>query len=156
MFVHQVDERFLGARDRLGQHDAGVVARQGDDAVQKVFYADLLVRRQEHRRSRGGAMPAAPCLRVHRDHLVQLELALVDKVERHVRGHHLGHRRGRNAAVGVAREQHRARGQVFEIRNRRGSGEGRRRGLDGECEGGGEEREGGGAGHGEVRVSRRD
>ena len=41
--VHLLGEGLLGAGDALGEHDRRVVARQGDDALQEVFDADLLV-----------------------------------------------------------------------------------------------------------------
>ena len=85
------DERLLGPGDALGQHDRGVIARQGDDPVEQIFDADLFIGRQEHRRSRCGAVPFRPCLRLYRAHFRQRQLALVDQLERQLGFHHLGH-----------------------------------------------------------------
>ena len=51
--------------------------------------------------------------------LVSGSWPLVDQLERHLGGHHLGHRRRRHALVGVLGQQHRPRRQVDQISDRR-------------------------------------
>ena len=137
--VHLAGEGLLGPGDAFGEHHRRVIARQSDDAVQQIFDADLLVRRQEHGRAGGGAMPFLPGLGPHRAHLAERELAAVDQLEGDFGGHHLGHRRRRHARVGVLVVEHRARRQVDQIGDlrrrielRRGGGRGA-----GEQDGGG-------------------
>ena len=54
--VHLIGEGLLGSGDAFGKHDRGIVARQGDDALQQILDADLLIR------ARNMVDPAAgPC-----------------------------------------------------------------------------------------------
>ena len=55
--VHDIGESLFGAGDALGQHDRRIIARQGDDAVQQILDADLLVRAT----GTWSIRPAGPC-----------------------------------------------------------------------------------------------
>ena len=132
--VHARGESFLGPRDALGQHDACVVPRQRDDSLQQIIDADVFARGQEHRRAGGGAVPFAPGFGANLNHLVELQLTALQHVERDIDGHHLRHRRGRHAPVGILRIQHRLRRQVDEVGNRCGCFERRRGRDDGRCD----------------------
>jgi hypothetical protein len=127
--VHQARERLFGARNTFRKHDAGVVSGKGDDALQQIVDADLFIGGQEHRGARGGAVPALPRLRPNRELLVELELALLDQVERDIGGHHLCHRSRRHPPVGILGIEDRARRQVLQIGNGSRRFE-RRRGSD--------------------------
>ena len=139
--VHQRDERGLVAGDALGEGDRGIVPRGGDDAVQQVADAHLLARRQEHGRAGLVAVPALPGLGPHRAHPVGPQLAAVDQVEDDVGGHHLRHRRRRDAPVRILGVEHRARAQVDHVGDRRRSFVGRRGGGGGEAKSRGEKSE---------------
>ncbi len=49
--VQHLGEAFLAARDRLGQHDAGVVAGLDDDAARQILHRDAAAEFEEHARS---------------------------------------------------------------------------------------------------------
>src|SRR3546814_12684505 len=74
--VHYVGEGGFGARHPFRQHDAGVIARKGDDAMKQVLHAHLLAWRQAHRRACRRAMPIPPCFRPDGDTPVQAQLTL--------------------------------------------------------------------------------
>ena len=111
--VHPLDERFLGARNTLGQDDTRIVARQDHHAVQQVLDRNLLARRQEHGRARGRAMPLAPGFRANLEFLIQLQVAALDHVEDDIGRHHLRHRGGWHPAIGVLGKEHGARRQIL-------------------------------------------
>ena len=109
LLVHQVGERLLGARNALGQHDAGVIARKGHNAMEQIFHRHLLARGKEHGRSGGGAMPFRPCFGTYGEFLTQFELPLLDETKGDVHRHHLRHRSRRYPPVGILVIQHGAR-----------------------------------------------
>ncbi len=55
--VHQFDELLFRAANRLGQHDAGVVAGMDDDAADQVLDLDLRADLHEHLRAAHAARP---------------------------------------------------------------------------------------------------
>ena len=98
----------LVAGERLGQHDAGVVGRLDDEAVQQVVDADAAVQRREHGRAVRRRAAFAPGVLADQVLVGQLDAALGDLVE-HVFGRHqLGETGRKNQFVGVALEQHAA------------------------------------------------
>jgi hypothetical protein len=101
--VHQRGESGFRSGYALGKHHAGVVPGQCDDAVEKIFDADLFPGRQEHGRSRLRPMPLPPGFGADRAHLGQLQFAALDLMEGKMRRHHLGHRGRRHPPVGILR-----------------------------------------------------
>ena len=100
--------------------------------LRQILDADLLVGTEEHGRSGLGTVPFLPGLRANRAHLVERQLALVDELERHVRRHHLRHRRRRHPDVGILRIKDGTRRKVDQIGDLRGRIElGSRRGRRG-------------------------
>ena len=117
ILVHPLDERRLGARHAIGERDARVVARQGDDAEQQIGDADLLARREEH--GRALAMPLLPGIGLESDLLIELHVAALDHVEHGIDRHRLGERGGRHVLIGILRVEHRTGVHILHERDRR-------------------------------------
>ena len=117
--VHPFDERFLRARDELGNGHRCVVARLDDDAVQKLVDADRLARLDEHPRALG-----LPRTLRYLHHLRWRDGFRADRAERDVGGHQLRQRRRIAALVGIRRAE-RLAGQRID-QHPRSSGDARR------------------------------
>ena len=106
----------IGAQ-RLGDHRAGVVARQHDDAAQQVLDRNPVGGVQKH----GRAAIGHGVLR-HGQFLDQVEpaafLAAFHRLERHIERHQLGHGGGRQRFVRVLGQKHGAGGLVKDVGGR--------------------------------------
>jgi hypothetical protein len=101
--IHQIDKGFDTAGQPLSEHDASIITRLDDGAVQQIVDADPGTERHEHLRT---ASP--PRFLADRQLVAQLCLAVLQHREDGVNCHHLGHGGRRNALVRTLVEQHRA------------------------------------------------
>ena len=128
--VHRFGERRLGAGQRLGDHDTGVVARLDHDPANQVLHAHPLVDLHEHLRT---AHP--PGLAADDELVFEREMPGLQLVEDHVERHQLAQRRGVGGGRAVLVQQDRAGLQIEDVcllrrrlhppRSRRGEGESR-------------------------------
>ena len=88
LLVHAVGKGFLAAGETFSHHDAGIIARLDDDASDEVLDRDLAVDVDEHLRALG-----RPRLLRNMERVGELEVAPLQRVEQHVDGHQLAHRR---------------------------------------------------------------
>ena len=98
----------LVAGHALGERDAGIVAALDDRAVQEVVDRHLAVEGGEHGRAAGRRAALAPGVLADPIFVGQLDVALLDGVEDHLRRHQLHHAGRRAQLVGVLLEQHAA------------------------------------------------
>ena len=112
---HHLGEALLGAAERFGDHDAGVVAGRDEDAVQEILDAHARADPDEHLRA-----AHAPGLLAHRQRVVGLEPAVLQPLQDHEGGHQLAHRGGRHRLIRVLGEQDLMRLQVDQDRRRGG------------------------------------
>ena len=100
VLVHHLGEHVLGARDVLGQSDAGVVARLNDHAVQQVVDADLLADLDEH--ARAGHPPG---LLGDRHLVLQVNLPLGERLENDICRHELRQTGRRKRCIRIQRRK---------------------------------------------------
>ena len=105
---HLFGELVFAAGNSLREHDAGVVARLDDDAVQQIVHRYLAVDGQEHGRSVRRRAAAPPSIGADAEFGRGLEPALLELVEDDFRRHQLGKAGGGNEVVGGLFEQYAA------------------------------------------------
>ena len=101
MLVHEVGEGFFAAGDVFGQGDARVVAGLDDESLEQVRDGYPRVDLDEHPGSR-----CLPGLFADQDLVFQLDVAMPEFLENHVRGHDLGQAGRFQARVGIRLGEH--------------------------------------------------
>ena len=108
--VHELGEGRLGARKPLRHDHGGVVARLHDDAADELLDGRPVALVEEHGRAAHGA-------RLGRDGEpgIEIDAAILQRLEQHVERHELRHRGRRQRLVGVLVHQHRVGGEVHDV-----------------------------------------
>jgi hypothetical protein len=118
-FGHHVRKSALAAGDALRQHHAGIIAALDDGAVQQIVDGNLAVKHREHGRIAGRRAALAPGIFADGIFVGRLDVALLEGVKHHLRGHQLHHAGRRPQLVGVFLEQDAAAGGFDQDRGRR-------------------------------------
>ena len=105
--VHQLHEHVLRAGDRLGERNAGIVARLYFHALDELLHRDRAARLDEHARAR-----RAPGAHRHRHLLLERELLVAQRREHEIGRHQLGERGRLEALIRALRDEHLAARQV--------------------------------------------
>ncbi len=102
--VHHGDEAVDAAGHALGQGHGGVIARDGDHALEQLVDLGRHLRVDEHQRTTTLAL--APGTHRYRQHLLQRELLVLERAEDQVGSHQLGQRCRVDLSVGLALGEH--------------------------------------------------
>ena len=97
---HVRGEIALGAVKGFSKSDRGVVAGIDDHALNQVFHFDAAVDGGEHRRTTRGRPAGAPGIRRDQQFLIELELALFQRLEDDFHRHQLGEACRRHGLIG--------------------------------------------------------
>ena len=109
----------LIAGHAFSQRDTGIIAALDDGALQQVVDRHLAVEDGKHRRAAGRCPAPAPGVLADPVFIGQFDVAFLESVEDHLRGHQLHHAGRRPQFVGVLLEQHAATGSLDQNRGRR-------------------------------------
>ena len=106
--VHQFGEIRLRASHALGDHDAAVIRRLDDDALDEIAQLDARLDLREHGRGAGRSPAGTPGVLADIELVVHSQPAGLDGVEHDLHGHDLGQRCRRDGRIGILGKQHRA------------------------------------------------
>ena len=101
VLIHQIDEHRLAPRDMLRERDRGVIARLHDHALDEILDADLRADFHEHARA-----VLIPGVRADAHLVVELDAAVLQRMEHGVCGHQLREARGFKPLILVGGRQH--------------------------------------------------
>ena len=106
---HQLRKTGFGSiwAKRFSNHGAGIIAGQHNDPSDQVFDADTVCGVQKH-----GRATIRHCVAADGKPFIQRQPTIADRFKGHVKRHELGHRRRRQAFVGVLGQKNCPRGLV--------------------------------------------
>ncbi len=100
--VHHAHETFHRSAQRLGDHDAGIVARLDDDAADQILDRNPVADIDEHFR----AAAFAPGALGYRQRVAELHPSVLQPLKQQLQRHQLAHRGGRHRRETVLGPQH--------------------------------------------------